>query len=147
LAEQAQELLSDLSSRADSGFVFPARFVRRSTNGPRPVSGFGRAKERLDILMAEELGKVTSVEGDDPDAINLVPWRLHDLRRTAASGMARLGMPIHVVEKLLNHISGSISGVAAIYNRHSYQNEMREAAQAWANRLDELLEDRSRDLR
>jgi integrase len=53
-------------------------------------------------------------------------WVLHDLRRTYASNMARIGAPLHVIERLLNHITGSISGVAAIYNRHSYANEMRE---------------------
>ena len=53
--------------------------------------------------------------------------------------MARLGAPVHVVEKLLNHASGSISGVAAVYNRHSYADEKRVAAQTWANCLDALV--------
>jgi integrase len=73
----------------------------------------------------------------DPEA-KLAPWRLHDLRRTAASGMARLGVAVHVVEALLNHKSGTISGVAAVYNRHDYAAEKRAAAQAWANYLDSL---------
>lgn len=54
-------------------------------------------------------------------------WTLHDLRRTFATIHAELGTPIHVIEKLLNHVSGSLSGVAGIYNRYSYQKEMREA--------------------
>jgi integrase len=58
-------------------------------------------------------------------------WTLHDLRRTFATNLAILGTPIHVTEKLLNHVSGSLSGVAAIYNRHSYAEEMRAAQLAW----------------
>lgn len=54
-------------------------------------------------------------------------WRLHDLRRTFSTNCARLGVPQHVVEKILNHKSGSLSGVAGIYNRYSYQKEIKEA--------------------
>lgn len=56
-------------------------------------------------------------------------WTLHDLRRTFASNHAQIGTPIHVIEKLLNHVSGSLSGVAGIYNRYSYLEEMRQAVQ------------------
>ena len=92
--------------------------------------------------MLEEIRKLAEERGDDPETVTLPAWRLHDLRRTAASGMARLGVAVHVVEKILNHTSGSISGVAAIYNRHAYANEMRAAAQAWANYLDGLTAER-----
>ena len=71
------------------------------------------------------------------------PWRLHDLRRTAASGIARLGVPVHVIESILNHRSGQISGVAAVYNRHSYLPEKRRALESWANYLLQLVEVRS----
>ena len=47
-------------------------------------------------------------------------WTFHDLRRTAASGMARLGFAVHVIEAVLNHTGGEISGVTAVYNRHKY---------------------------
>ena len=70
-----------------------------------------------------------------------VDWTLHDLRRTFATNLAALGTPIHVSEKLLNHISGSVSGVAAVYNRHSYMDEMREALAAWEAKLAILLKD------
>lgn len=66
-------------------------------------------------------------------------WRFHDLRRTAASGMARLGIAPHVVEKVLNHISGTISGVAAVYNRYGYDAEKREALEAWGKCLEEMM--------
>jgi integrase len=58
-------------------------------------------------------------------------WTLHDLRRTAATGMARLNFPPHVVEKVLNHASGTIRGVAAVYNRFAYLDERRSALEAW----------------
>jgi integrase len=58
-------------------------------------------------------------------------WTLHDLRRTYASIQARLGTPVHVIERLLNHVSGQISGVAAVYNRYDYMPEMREATERY----------------
>ena len=64
--------------------------------------------------------------------MKLEPWRLHDLRRTAASGLARLGFPLHVIEAVLNHRCGQISGVAAVYNRHSYLPEKRKAIEPWS---------------
>ena len=67
-----------------------------------------------------------------------MPWTLHDLRRTFATNLAALGTPIHVTEKLLNHVSGTVSGVVAIYNRHSYMDEMRVAIEKWEKRLAEI---------
>jgi integrase len=66
-------------------------------------------------------------------------WTLHDLRRTFATNLAGLDVPPHVVERLLNHASGTISGVAAIYNRFSYADEMRDAMKRWEERLTALL--------
>ena len=133
LAEQAVAILEGLMRR--SPLVFPAQFSRDGHTEPRPLSGFGRAKERLDALMLEELRKA------DPEA-TLPDWRLHDLRRTAASGMARLGVAVHVVEKLLNHVSGTFAGVVGVYQRHDFAAEKRAAAQAWANYLDSLTAER-----
>ena len=65
----------------------------------------------------------------------ILPWTLHDLRRTFATNLAAMNVPVHVVEKLLNHASGSISGVAAIYNRFHYADEMRDAIKRWEERL------------
>ena len=67
------------------------------------------------------------------------PYTLHDLRRTFATIHAKIGTPIHVTEKLLNHVSGTISGVAAIYNRHSYADEMRHAASQFDAYLSDLV--------
>ncbi|CAJ0878760.1 hypothetical protein AMST5_02998 [freshwater sediment metagenome] len=66
-------------------------------------------------------------------------WHLHDLRRSFASGLARLGTPPHVIEAALNHRSGIVSGIAAIYNRHHYLDERRGALDAWARHLEWLL--------
>lgn len=68
-------------------------------------------------------------------------WTLHDLRRTFATGLARLGTPIHVTEKVLNHASGTLSGVAAIYNRFDYWDEQVAALAAWERHVLELCRD------
>ena len=59
------------------------------------------------------------------------PWRLHDLRRTTSTGLARLRVPKEVNEKVLNHASGSFSGVGGTYDRHGYADEMRDALDRW----------------
>src|SRR5436305_14605938 len=66
-------------------------------------------------------------------------WTMHDLRRTAATGMARLNFPPHVVDKVLNHVSGTIHGVAAIYNRFEYLDERRAAPEARGRYVDNLV--------
>jgi integrase len=66
---------------------------------------------------------------------------LHDLRRTFATGLARLEIPVHVTEAVLNHKSGSIRGVAAVYNRYSYDAEKRNAMTAWGQHVGALLSD------
>jgi integrase len=108
--------LVDEASGKLSPFVF-------TTTGSSPVSGFSKAKARLD----REMSARAQVDGLSPD------WRLHDIRRTVASGMARLGQPIHVVEAVLNHQSGTISGVAAVYIRHNFLEEKRVALEEWAS--------------
>jgi integrase len=88
----------------------------------RVVNGWSNLKTRFD----------RSVDG-------VAPWTLHDLRRTFATNLAALGTPIHVTEKLLNHVSGTVSGVAAIYNRHAYIDEMRAAISNWEKRVAEIV--------
>jgi integrase len=65
-------------------------------------------------------------------------WRLHDLRRTCATGMAELGVQPHIIEAVLNHVSGHKAGVAGIYNRASYATAMRSALQRWADHIDKI---------
>lgn len=104
-----------------------------TTTGKTPVSGFSRAKANLDKVM-NDIAKEEAVErGQAPEELQPIePWTFHDLRRTAASGMAALGVPVHVVEAVLNHKSGTIKGVAAVYNRYDYAKEKRDALTGWA---------------
>lgn len=108
-----------------------------TTNGLTSVSGFTRAKSRLDKLMAEASNKDLPA-GADP--VEIPPFTIHDLRRTAATGMASLRIPPHVVEAVLNHRSGTRRGVAGVYNRFDYAEEKREALDAWARFVAELVE-------
>ncbi|MGC2077317.1 MAG: integrase arm-type DNA-binding domain-containing protein [Xanthobacteraceae bacterium] len=97
----------------------PHVFTGRSGRG---VTGFTSGKNRLGAAMAEV-----------SDGATIEKFILHDLRRTATSGIARLGIAPHVVDRILNHSSGVIRGVAAIYNRFEYQEERRAALAAWAS--------------
>jgi integrase len=98
--------------------------------GQRGFSGWSRCKERLDERVAKENGKP------------LPGWRVHDLRRSVATGMADLGVQPHVIEAVLNHVSGHKAGVAGIYNRSTYEPEKRQALDLWANHLMALVEGR-----
>jgi integrase len=82
------------------------------------------------------------VEALAADAEAIPHWVFHDLRRSAASGMAGIGIAPHVVEAALGHKSGTIKGVAAVYNRYSYNVEKRAALDAWSRRLSEIIEGR-----
>jgi integrase len=110
-----------------------------TTTCERPVSGFSKSKERLDRHMLDVLRDELTKAGKDPDRAAIDDWILHDLRRTAATGMARLNIPPHVVDKILNHVSGSIRGVAAVYNRHAYLDERRAALEAWSRHVESLV--------
>jgi integrase len=92
-----------------------------STDGRRPVSGWSKLKTRIDRRM------------------DTAPWRLHDLRRTGATGMAELGIAPHIVEALLNHVSGARAGVAGTYNRAAYAGEKKAALARWATHVEGLI--------
>lgn len=109
--------LSDLAVAVLTGVrrIAGSRGLVFTTTGETAVSGFSKVKKRLDDALPGSW-----------------PWVLHDLRRTAASGMARLGIALPVVEKVLNHTSGSFGGVAGVYQRHHFADEKRAALEAWA---------------
>ena len=119
LSQQVIDILAALP-HVDGGLVF-------STNGRTAVSGFSRAKERLDGLMTTVLGEPAE------------PWILHDLRRTAATGMAGLKIAPHVVDRVLNHTSGTIRGVARVYNRFEYADERKAALEAWGRSVNTIV--------
>jgi len=87
---------------------------------------FNRIKPELDRHM-----------GDAP------PWVIHDIRRSVASGMAKLGIAVPVIEKILAHRSGTFAGVVGVYQKHSFLPEMAAAAQRWADRVDQLVNGKS----
>jgi hypothetical protein len=69
----------------------------------------------------------------------LAPWVIQDLRRTATTGMARLGIPPHVADRILNHQAGTIRGVAAVYNRFEYLDERKSALETWGRFVESLV--------
>jgi len=70
--------------------------------------------------------------------LRIAPWRLHDLRRTCATQLGELGVQPHHIEAILNHYSGHRSGVAGVYQRAKYADEMRSALQRWADHVDKI---------
>jgi integrase len=110
LSAAAIELLQSLPRFANGNYVF-------TSDGTTPSAGFSRHKRRLDALLPPDMPK----------------WTLHDLRRTAASGLARLGVALPTIERLLNHTSGaSFRGVAGIYQRYDFAAEKAKACELWS---------------
>ena len=116
-----------------------ARYVFTS-NGTSQISGFNHVTRLLTAAMK------AAAEKEAGKPVEIAPFVLHDLRRTFATLAARTGAPIHVVEKLLNHVSGTVSGVAAVYNRHNYQDEMRQTAEAVAALIERIASGKEADV-
>ncbi|MGE3990112.1 tyrosine-type recombinase/integrase [Pseudorhodoplanes sp.] len=121
-APQARELIPD----GDGEFVF-------STTGHSPVSGWSKAKRRIDEKMLELAQK------ERGENFVIPPWRLHDLRRTAITGMRSLGISSDVVERAVNHVSGYLAGVAGVYDHADLMPERREALERWAAHVEGLV--------
>jgi integrase len=119
---------------------WPRKSLIFSTTGKTTVSGFSRAKRRLDALMATLAAQDAIEAGRDSESVSVDPWRLHDARRTLATGLQRLGVRFEVTEAVLNHTSGaSRSGVAAVYQRHDWGSEKREALDLWSASMHAIL--------
>jgi integrase len=110
LSRQARAIIERRPRRNSTGFVF-------SDNGKLD---YDRAKIALDAR------------------IGIAPWRLHDCRRTCATMLGELGVQPHIIEAVLNHVSGHKAGVAGIYNRARYEGEMRAALQKWADYIEQV---------
>jgi integrase len=108
----------------EAGFVF-------TVDGKRGVNTFSQAKRELDQVMAKIAGQPVA------------PWRLHDLRRTCASGLAALGVQLPTIERVLNHISGSFGGIVGVYQKHEFAAEKAEALERWAQHLIGLIASKS----
>ncbi len=146
--KNAREHVIDLSPQAvdvikavhkDSDLLFAARrapprkHARQSADEtPRPAVGFSAAKRILD-------GDVVRKTKAKLPTADLAPWRIHDLRRTAATGMAGLGIAPHVIERVLNHVSGVRGGLVGVYQRHEYRAERKSALVTWAKHVDALV--------
>jgi len=110
---------------------------RRKGDNPRGFSGWSKSKATLDERL---LAKRQERAGPGDSVAPLPEWWLHDLRRTAATVMAdKLGVLPHIIEAVLNHVSGHRSGVAGVYNLARYEAEMRAALTAWANHVDGIV--------
>ena len=115
LPPQAVDILRALHRFLDSEFVF-------TTTWRSAISGFGRLKERIEATLPE----------NTPD------WRFHDFRRTASTGMAKIGVAPHVIDAVTNHKSGVVSGVGARAVVYTYFNEKRDALERWAKYVEEI---------
>jgi integrase len=98
-----------------------------TTNGTAPASNYGKNKRRLDAA-------ITAINGGP-----IPHWTLHDLRRSAASGMARLGVNLPVIERILNHSGASFSGAAGVYQRFDFAGEKRHALERWGTHVADLV--------
>jgi integrase len=127
LSDAAIAILETLPHiKTDGGFVFAGR-------NDKHVTGFARAKDRIDTAVTKANKKTRT------------DWVFHDLRRTMASGMAPLGIPLHVVEKILNHKSGTFRGIAGIYQRYTFAEEKRTALAAWASYVETVISGKAPD--
>jgi integrase len=102
--------------------------------------GWSKSKGALDRVIRGERAKAAEKAGATPAA--LVPWSVHDLRRTVATGLQRLGVRLEVTEAVLNHISGSRGGIAGVYQRHDWAAEKCAALESWASHVLALAEQR-----
>ena len=112
LSTQALAILSRVPRRNTSDYLF----------GKCGFTKWDNAKKQLD------------------QRVGIAPWRLHDLRRSAATYMAELGVLRHVVEQTLNHVSGAKAGVAGVYNRSKMSHAVREGLQRWADHIERICQ-------
>jgi integrase len=119
LSAAALAVLGSIPRVAGSPFVL-------TNGGAAPASGYSKGKRRIDALLPSDTPR----------------WVLHDLRRTCASGMARIGINLPVIEKVLNHSSGSFAGIVGVYQKHSFAEEKHAALEAWGSFVAALVEGR-----
>lgn len=121
LSDFAVKIIRGLERTKGTPKLFPAKSSPH--NGP---SGFSKVQARLRSALGKRLGDVDE-------------WRLHDLRRTVATGLQRIGVRLEVTEAVLNHVSGSQSGIVGVYQRYNFSTEKRLALDAWADEVQRIL--------
>lgn len=114
MSEPVKQIIAAIPRTERRDFVFGY--------GNGGFAGWSKSKERINARLR-----------------NISPWTIHDLRRTAATGMAEIGIAPHIVEAVINHASGHKNGVAGIYNRASYENEKRDALDRWAAHVVQIV--------
>lgn len=112
--------------KGTAGYIF-------TTTGASPVQGFHKGRAALHAAMNE----IATKERGSP--IEVPHWTFHDLRRTCATGLARLAVPVRVTEAVLNHISGTGGGIVSVYQRHDFADEKRAALDAWGKFVTTLV--------
>ena len=118
LPDAAVKILESLPHFTEGDYVFT------TTAGRRPVSGFSKAKVRTDQMLVDQDAAIEN-------------WRVHDLRRTCRTGLASLGVPEIVSERVINHLP---QGLVGIYNKHEYLTEKAEALTRWAQKVTNIVE-------
>ena len=131
-ADRSHEVpLSALALKILDGLPhFAGEYVFTTTGGERPVAGISKAKKRAEKFVAE------LVEQKPEEFSDVTNWRIHDLRRTCGTGIARLGIATSTISRVLNHKQG---GVTQIYDRYSYLDEKRRALDTWGNKLTSII--------
>jgi integrase len=140
----------------DDMIVLPAQRTKNHRSHIIPLSqpalaiiAKQRRRDDRDLIFGRGQGgfsawsySVGKLKSKNEEIGKLLPWRLHDLRRTATTQMAELAIAPHVLEAVLNHVSGFRAGVAGTYNRSSYEREKRQALNLWAEHLMAIVERR-----
>jgi integrase len=127
LSKAARAVLAGVERiKSKHGYIF-------TTTGDTPVSGFSRAHS----IIAAKMVELASEDAGEP--VEIERWTWHDLRRTMATGLARLGVPVRVTEAAINHVSGTGGGIVAVYQRHDYAEEKREAMELWGEAVADIL--------
>ena len=135
----SKPMIAELDLKADSAMAdeekpeeitWPKTGYVLTTTGKTPISGITKAKTALDAAITK------ARRGEEEQEVDPMPaWRIHDLRRTLATGLQRLGIRFEVTEAVLNHVSGAKGGIAGIYQRHDWKEEKRSAFDAWARHV------------
>ena len=128
LSDQALAILKATPRRDERDLVFGRR--------DGPFSGFSKSKTQLDKRIHDRR------IDENPEAKSMPHWTIHDIRRTAVTRMGDIGVQPHVVEAILNHISGIKAQVAGVYNRSVYAKEKREALVQWGEHVEALVSGR-----
>jgi integrase len=130
LPPMARAIVEGVARIAQSRFIF-------TTTGTTPINGFSKVKLKLDGIML----KIAQEEaGRDPDLVSIPEWRIHDIRRSVVTHMAEIGVLPHVIEEVVNHVSGHKGGVAGVYNKAAYAAEKKAALERWALHLAGVVE-------